>query len=138
MLLLVAECNFTGKQFLQQTCSNKSSKIDYQWNIITTYFTKPHRLLSANLYTNSRTLARKLKVMTFPRNWEIRLVFTKGRHLGWRQEVFFVTTCRMLENATLVKKYFEAWHHATQTNHHWKNIFSLFIISLVVIWNINA
>ena len=25
--------------------------------------------------------------MTFSRNWEIKLVFTKGRHHGWRQEV---------------------------------------------------
>ena len=33
-----------------------------------------------------RVLARKKKLMTFSRNWEIGLVFTKGRHHGWRQE----------------------------------------------------
>ena len=33
-----------------------------------------------------RALARKLKLVTFCRNWVIRLVFTKGRHHGWRQE----------------------------------------------------
>ena len=31
----------------------------------------------------SRSLARKLKLLTFCRNWEIRLMFTKGRHHGW-------------------------------------------------------
>ena len=34
---------------------------------------------------DSRALARKLELMTFSRNWEIRLVFTKGPHHGWRQ-----------------------------------------------------
>ena len=53
MSLLIAECYFTKNKFLLQTFSNKSSKIDYQWNIATTYFAKPHRRLSAKLYTNS-------------------------------------------------------------------------------------
>ena len=51
MLFLIAECNFTKKKFLLQTFSSNSSKIDYQWNI-TTYFTRPHGLTSAILYTN--------------------------------------------------------------------------------------
>ena len=49
MLLLIAECNFTKKKLLLQTFSNKSSKIDYQWNIAITYFV---RILSGKLYTN--------------------------------------------------------------------------------------
>ena len=36
-----------------------------------------------------RALARKLELKTFSPNWEIRLVFTKGRHHGWRQEKVF-------------------------------------------------
>ena len=35
----------------------------------------------------NRALARKLKMMAFPQNWEIRLVFTKGCHHGWRQDI---------------------------------------------------
>ena len=31
-------------------------------------------------FGDSRALARKLKLMTFSRNWKIRLVFAKGRH----------------------------------------------------------
>ena len=30
-------------------------------------------------------VARKLELMMFSQNWEIRLVFTKGRHYGWQQ-----------------------------------------------------
>ena len=52
MLLLIAECNFTEDKFLLQTFSNKSSKIDYQWNITITYFARLHRILSAKLFTN--------------------------------------------------------------------------------------
>ena len=66
----------------------------------------------------SRVLARKLELMTFSRNWEIRLVSTKCRHHGWRQEFFLVATHRALENAILEKKYSKAWHYTTQTNHH--------------------
>ena len=51
VLLLIAECSFIKKKFLLQTFSNKSSKIDYQWNIIITYFAKLYRILSAKLYT---------------------------------------------------------------------------------------
>ena len=29
------------------------------------------------------------KLMTFSRNWGIRLVFTKDRHHAWQQECFF-------------------------------------------------
>ena len=35
-------------------------------------------------------LARKLKLLTFSRNWEIRLVFTKGHHHGWPPEKIFL------------------------------------------------
>ena len=56
----------------------------------------------------NKALARKLKVMMFSPNWEIILVFSKGHHYGWRQEIFFATTRRMLENAILGKKYFKA------------------------------
>ena len=66
----------------------------------------------------SRALARKLKLMTFSRNWEIRLVFTKGRHHGWQQEFFLAATRRALENAILEKKFSKEWHYTTQTNHH--------------------
>ena len=37
----------------------------------------------------SRALARKLELLTFSRNWEIRIMFTKGHHHGWRQEIIF-------------------------------------------------
>ena len=53
-----------------------------------------------------RALTRKLKQLTFSRNWEIRLVFTKGHNHGWRQEIFFDGTCRTQENAIQGKKYF--------------------------------
>ena len=86
----------------------------------------------------SRALARKLKLLTFSRNWEFRLVFTKRRHHGWRQKTFFGTTHRMLENAILGKKYFRAWLYRAHTNHHWEMFFfSLFIVNLVRIWNRN-
>ena len=53
---VVANCwvqyNFTKKKFLLLTFSNKSSKIDYQWNITITYFAMFHRILLAKLYTN--------------------------------------------------------------------------------------
>ena len=52
MLLLIAKCNFTKKKFLLQNFSKKSSKIYYQWNITTTSFARPHRLLSVKLYTS--------------------------------------------------------------------------------------
>ena len=35
-----------------------------------------------------RALGRKLKLLTFSQNREIRLVFTEGRHHGWRKENF--------------------------------------------------
>ena len=41
------------------------------------------RLVGTN--RDGRALARKLKLMTFSPNWEIRLVFTKGGHYSWRQ-----------------------------------------------------
>ena len=44
---------------------------------------KNKRVITSNWY---RALARKLKVLTFSQNWEIRLVFTKGRHHGWRKK----------------------------------------------------
>ena len=56
-----------------------------------------------------RALARKLKLMTFSWNLEIRIVFTKGCHHGWLQE-FFVATRRALENAIMGKKYFKENH----------------------------
>ena len=48
-----------------------------------------------------RALARKLKLMTFSPNWEIRTVFTKGCHHGWQQAIFYITTCRTPQNAIL-------------------------------------
>ena len=39
-------------RLLLQTFSNKSSKTDYQWNFGATYYTRPHRLLLANLHTS--------------------------------------------------------------------------------------
>ena len=39
--------------------------------------------------SHHRALARKLKLLTFSKNWEIRLVFTKDRHHGWQQENLF-------------------------------------------------
>ena len=90
MLLLVAECNFTKEKLLLQTCPNKSSKIDYQWNSATT-FERSHRLLPGKLYTNSLKLylschlvpvhACNLALLPdncnatqkiFPSNWEAR------------------------------------------------------------------
>ena len=35
-----------------------------------------------------RALGRKLKLLTFSQNRGIRLVFTEGRHHGWRKESF--------------------------------------------------
>ena len=67
-------------------------------------------VITSNWY---RALARKLKLLTFSQNWEIRLVFTKGRHHGWRKKFFFVATSRTLEIAILWKKYFRAWHSTT-------------------------
>ena len=57
---------------------------------------------------NYKALARKLKLVTFSRNWEIKQVCTKDRHYGWQQEIFFITTRRTLQNAVLGKKYFKA------------------------------
>ena len=37
----------------------------------------------------NKVLARKLKLMTFSRNWENRIVFTKARHHDWQQEKSF-------------------------------------------------
>ena len=39
--------------------------------------------------TKHRALARKLKVMAFSRNWEIRQAYTKDRRYGWQQGIFF-------------------------------------------------
>ena len=39
---------------------------------------------------NYKALARKLKLMTFSRNWEIKQVCTKDRHYGWQQEIFLL------------------------------------------------
>ena len=50
-----------------------------------------------------RVLSRKLKPITFSRNWEIRQVCIKDRHHVWQQEIFFVTTCGTLQNAVLGK-----------------------------------
>ena len=60
--------------------------------------------------TKHRALARKLKVMAFSRNWEIRQAYTKDRRYGWQQGIFFFsfTTCRTLQNAVLGNKYFKA------------------------------
>ena len=52
MLLLVSECKFTKRKLLLQTFPNKSSKIDYQWNISTT-FARFHKFLPEKLYTIS-------------------------------------------------------------------------------------
>ena len=67
-----------------------------------------------------RALARKLKLMTFSRNWELLVT-----------RIFFVTTRRMLLSAVPWKKYFKAWYYTTQTNQQWEIFFSLFIINLV-------
>ena len=52
MLLLVSEDKFTKKKLLLQTFPNKSSKIDYLWNITTT-FARFRKILPKNLYTIS-------------------------------------------------------------------------------------
>ena len=91
-------------------------------------------LLQNNKYV-SRALARKLKLTTLSRNWEIRLAFTKGHNHSWRQEFFFATTRRTLENAILGKKYFRARLYAIHTNHHEEMFFSFFIINLMEISN---
>ena len=59
----------------------------------------------------SHALARKLKLLTFYRNWKIRLVFTESRHHGWRQENIFGTTSKTLENAVQGRNYFRACHN---------------------------
>ena len=35
-------------------------------------------------------IAKKLKLVTFSRKWEIKLVFTKDRHHGWQKESLFL------------------------------------------------
>ena len=85
--------------------------------------------LTKILSIHVRALARKLKLLTFYQNWELRLVFTTGCHHGWWQENFFGATCGMLENAIQGKKYFRAWHYTTHANHHWEIFFSVFIIN---------
>ena len=47
MLLPIAEYNFTKKKFLLQTFSNKSSKINYKWNITIINFVRLHRIPAA-------------------------------------------------------------------------------------------
>ena len=79
-------------------------------------------LFSKQLY-EIRALTRKLKWLTFSRNWEITLVFTKGCHNGWWQENFFFGATCTLENAIQGKKYFRAWHYTAHTNHHWEMFF---------------
>ena len=71
----------------------------------------------------------------FPRNWEIRLAFTKGRHHSCQQELFLLQLVSMLENAIQGKKYFRSLHYTAHTNHHREMFFSLFIVNLVGISN---
>ena len=61
-----------------------------------------------------RALARKIKLMTFSLNREIRLVLTNGRTtmIGSTKKVF-ITTRRTLGNAILGNKYFRASHYTT-------------------------
>ena len=51
-----------------------------------------------------RVLARKLKLTTFSRNWEIRLAFT----IVGDKKIFLPTTRVMLQNAIMGKKFFRA------------------------------
>ena len=53
-------------------------------------------------------LARKLKLLKFSRNWEIRLVFNKVATMFGDKKNFFGATRRTLENDTLGMKYFTA------------------------------
>ena len=101
--MLIAECNFTKKTFLLQTFSNKSSKIDYQWNITTTHSARPHRLVSAKIYTTPLkfgTSARMLIIVMLKRSMHNSLhsrfflvfclsFFLKGRHFLMLHRTFF-------------------------------------------------
>ena len=72
-----------------------------------------------------QALARKIKLLTFYRNWEIRKVFTKGRQNSWRQNFFLVQPIERWKTPFMGKKCFKAWHCTTHTNHHWEMFFFL-------------
>ena len=46
-----------------------------------------HAHTHTHTHTHTRALVRKLKLTRFSQNWEIRLVFTKSPHHGWRQSL---------------------------------------------------
>ena len=46
----------------------------------------------SKVWWSVRALARKLRLIAFSRNWEIRQVCTKDRHHGWQQEFFLLQT----------------------------------------------
>ena len=47
-------------------------------------------LETTEMATCFRAIAKKLKLVTFSRKWEIRLVFTKDRHHGSQKESLFL------------------------------------------------
>ena len=85
-----------------------------------------------------QALARKIKLLTFYRNWEIRKVFTKGRQHDWRQNFFFGATHRTLENPIHGKEMFQGMTlHNTHKSPLRNVFFPLLLINLVGIWNGN-
>ena len=63
-------------------------------------------VLGIRLCNNLQGVCQKLKLLTFSRNWEIRVVFTENRRQVGDKKKFLGTNCRTLENAILGWSYF--------------------------------
>ena len=74
------------------------------------------------------------KLVTISQNWEIRLVFTKGRHHGWQQENFFWYNLQNARKCYPGKKIFQSMTLHNTHKSPLRNVFSLIIINLVGIW----
>ena len=97
------------------------------------------KLIWFKIKYNARALARKLKLMMFSWNWDIRQVCTKDHHHCWQQEIFFllqhVECYKMSSWERNISKH-DIIQHKQIT--YEKYFFSLFIINLVGIWFIKT
>ena len=85
------------------------------------------KLIWFKIKYNARALARKLKLMMFSWNWDIRQVCTKDHHHCWQQEIFF---CYNTQNATKCrpgKEIFQSMILYNTNKSPMRNIFFLYL-----------
>ena len=80
IIVIFDHCSEITPNYITKFLSNVTSKtnptqVSGKW-----IFLCIRKAILSFTFGDSRALARKLKLMTFSRNWKIRLVFAKGRH----------------------------------------------------------